>query len=149
MVVVLPLPLTPMMSRTNGLPAVQATGGASRDRISAARRRRNAQTASTSASSLRDSEVRISSSSFWLVRTPMSAVSRTFSTSSRMRGIDLAAPLEDVAEARDPAGLGARESGGQRGAFLGLGRLLDGGGDLVGGAGARGASRGAGATGLG
>ena len=50
------------------------------------RRRRNAQTASGSASSRRDSELRISSSSFWLVRTPMSAVSSTFSISSTTDG---------------------------------------------------------------
>ena len=86
MVVVLPLPLTPMISRTNGRADAKSMGGAGSDSISVARRRKNAHTASGSASSLRDSELRISSSSFWLVRTPMSAVSSTFSISSTTDG---------------------------------------------------------------
>ena len=79
------------------------SGGAGSDSISALRRRRNAQTASGSASSRRDSELRISSSSFWLVRTPMSAVSSTFSISSTIDGSISFLPAKSSPEARDEA----------------------------------------------
>ena len=92
-------------------------GGAGSDSISVARRRKNAHTASGSASSRRDSELRISSSSFWLVRTPMSAVSSTFSISSTTDGSICFLPREDLAQAGDEAGSRPREAGRERGAL--------------------------------
>ncbi len=86
MVVVLPLPLTPMTSSTNGFADEKSSSGAGSESISALRWRRKAQTASGSLSSRGESELRISSSSFWLVLTPMSAVSSTFSISSTTEG---------------------------------------------------------------
>ena len=79
MVVVLPLPLTPMTRRTNGF--------APRSRAAARQRRGSRCCAGAGTPRPRrdpparcaTSELRISSSSFWLVRTPMSAVSSTFS----------------------------------------------------------------------
>jgi hypothetical protein len=55
-------------------------------RISALRRRRNPQTAAGSLIAFLSKDSRISASNFWLVRTPISAVSRTFSISSSRAG---------------------------------------------------------------
>ena len=85
-VVVLPLPFTPMVRSTNGLALPKSTGGASLRRSSVHRPRKKLQIAAGSARSRRPSDERISSRSFWLVRTPMSAVSSTFSISDTNAG---------------------------------------------------------------
>ena len=57
--------------------------------------------ASVFESSLRESGVRSSSSSFWLVRTPMSAVSSTFSMSSTIVGSISRRPAKSFPQTRD------------------------------------------------
>ena len=116
MVVVLPLPLTPMTSSTNGFADAEVERAArASESISALRWRRKAQTRVGISSSRRESELRISSSSFWLVRTPMSAVSSTFSISSTTDGSSSLRAREDLAEPRDEARRArARQAGRQR-----------------------------------
>ena len=104
MVVVLPLPLTPMTSRTNGSwarrspPARRPRSGPRDSGAAGNPRPRSARPAPCGRASLGRR-----SSSFWLVRTPMSAVSSTFSSSSTRAGSICRRAGEQLTQPRHPA----------------------------------------------